>query len=290
METAAKALTSTGDFYYKVNTYNYKKVTVTKAHTSSENASYTTADCTETEWTNAVASQQSATNEAAMQTAILSLGTKGLYYYQLGSGHYAYKEVVRAGGKNTIKISDASTYDGATNKNIATDEEDFETKAEALSVDGTYYYKLGPLYNYQKVVVTNVAGNITTEIHDKKDISDKEITGTLAEADLNGEWNHVYVRYSYNVNTDVDEILQGKWFTIKLHNKDVLADGTLNPSDGTGVSLKQGSSKPSTIDANDEGWQWKFLAAPMDPNSIYYEPADPYAIELFNREKNYSAF
>jgi len=291
LETAAKALTSTSNFYYKINTYDYKKVTVTEAYVASPkaDATYTTADCTETDWTNAVASQQSEANEAAMQTAILSLGTKGLYYYQLGSGHYAYKEVVRAGGKNTIKISDASTYDGATNKNTATDEEDFETKAEALSVDGTYYYKLGPLYNYQKVVVTNTSGNILSEIAAKKDISDKEITGTLAEADLNGEWNHVYVRYSYNVNTDVDEILQGKWFTIKLHNKDVLADGILNPSDGTGVSLKQGSSKPSTIDANDEGWQWKFLVAPMDPESEYYEPADPYAIELFNREKNYSA-
>ena len=289
LETAAKALTSTGIYYYKVGPlYNYKKVTVTKAHSEGKDATYNTADCTESEWTNAIAYQREATSEAAMQTEILSLGAKGLYYYQLGSGHYAYKKVVRADGKNTITISDAEHYSGPL---TATDEEDFEDKAKALSSDGTYYYKIGLLYNYQKVIVNHESGDFKLDVAAKKDISDKEITGSFADAGLNNDVNDVYVRYKYWEEADVDQnkILQGKWFTIKLNDKDVLADGTLIPADGTGVSLKEGSSKPGTIDADDETWQWKFLVAPVDPESEYYEPADPYAVEIFNREKNYSS-
>ena len=144
--------------------------------------------------------------------------------------------------KNTIRICTSSEYSGTL---TAEDEADFEEKAKALSSDDTYYYKLGPLYNYQKVVVTNVAGNITTEIHDKKDISDKEITGSFAKAGLNDAENDVYVRYRYWEEADVDQnkILQGKWFTIKLNNKDVMASGTLNTADGSGVSLQQGTTR-----------------------------------------------
>ena len=358
MASQAKLLEVLDDYYFQIGTnpYTYKKVTLTKAHSGSTDATYTITDCTETDWTNAIAYRKEAASEAAMQAAILGLGTKGLYYYQLGSsGHYAYKKVIRADGKNTVTITTESDYSSSGSDLTALDEADFEAKAKALSSDGTYYYKLGPLYNYQKVVVTNVAGNITTEIHDKKDISDKEITGSFANAGLNAAENDVYVRYRYWADADVDQnkILQGKWFTIKLANKDVQADGAIgffqrtaaseeaygtamsdltvdgdyyfkigngegeppytykkvtvsgetkndfdsdatawaNALDGTGVSLYTGS-KPDLIDGTitaKKVWQWKLLVAPMDPNSIYYEPADPYAIELFNREKNYSA-
>ena len=189
---------------------------------------------------------------------------------------------------------------------------------------------------------------VYTEVSTKADISAKRITGSFAEAGLNGDDVTVYVRYSYDEDADNDNhILQGKWFTIDLNSKDVVASGALAPhkavasdtdydtekgklsSDGeyyfrigentytykkvtvtssgaskaetessepewtttlgTGVSLLQGTSKPATIDGDDKTWQWKFLAAPTDPSSPYYEAPDPYAIELYNRSANYSA-
>lgn len=298
MATAAKALTVVDDYYFKVgtSTYTYHKVTVTKAHSGTTDATYTVSDCTEAEWTNAVAHQETAADEATMQTAVASPEnnfTKGLYYYQIGTGYYAYKKVERTGGENKITISDESAYTGAGSTLTATDATDFETKAKALSANGTYYYKIGPLYDYQKVIITNENGNIQSEIAANHDISDKEITGSFAEVGLDGQANDVYVRYSYNASADDDEILQGKWLTIKLANKDVQADGTLvideGSSQGTGVSL-YGTTKPAdaaTLSTSRQ-WQWKFLASPVDPSSDYYGTLDPYAVRIFNREKNYS--
>ena len=297
LETAAKALTPTGDFYYKINTYDYKKITVTKAYVASpkEDATYTTTECKQAEWENAAASQKSEADEAAMQTAILSLA-KGTYYYQLGSAHYAYKKVVREDGKYTITITDASTYDGAANKNTATDEKDLETKAKALSDDGDYYYKVGPLYNYQKVVVSGSNGlaSLSADIAAGKDISDREITGSFGDADLTGMTNDVYVRYSYDASADELGILQGKWFTINLAGKDVKCGDSdaINTATGTGVSLLQGTDKPTpTVDGSEGNrkWQWKFLVAPIDQSSELHESPDPYAIQLFNRQANYCA-
>lgn len=163
---------------------------------------------------------------------------------------------------------------------------------------------------------------VYTEIKNKTDISEKEITGSFAAT---GEYKtdnpandqkafvdvdeHVYVRYSYDEDADLDrdEILQGQWFTIKLADKDVQASGTVVTKDngetplveeipGTGVSLFSGT-KEGTIDGSDEkrNWQWKFLAAPTeetlpsgDPNPYYMAP-DPYAVQIFNRKANYSS-
>ena len=355
MATAAKAFTVRDDYYFRVGAgteespYTYKKVTVTSAHSGSTDATYTTADCTEAEWTNAVAYQRTAAGEAAMETAVLSLAAKGLYYYQLGNVHYAYKKVVRSGGQNTITISSEGEYTGTL---TAIDAEDFEAKVNALSVDDTYYYKVGPLYDYRKVVVTHESTDFGADVAAKVDISDKQITGSFADAGLDGDAIQVYVRYRYWQEADVDQrrILQGKWFTIQLANKDVLATGEFdtyaktatNSSDyetqkaalstdgdyyfrigtssytykkvtksgsdplaeiesdttawanalGTGVLIKQGTDKPTpTVDGSDDNlkWQWKLLAAPMDPESEYYVEPDPYAIEIYNREKNYSA-
>ena len=352
METAAKALTVADDYYFQIGAsapYTYKKVTVTKAHSGSTDATYTTSDCTESEWTNAIAHQETATDEATMQSAIINLADKGIYYYQIGTEYYAYKMVEREGGVNTITISNAASYTSSESSLTAIDEADFETKAKALSGDGDYYYKIGPLYDYQKVIITNGTGNILSEIAAKADISDKEITGTFAEAGLNAMTNQVYVRYSYDPSSDFEELLQGKWVTITLGNKDVQATGAIgafqktatdnadyatqkaalttdgeyyfkigtstytykkvtvtssspnegedcteeawaNALDGTGVLLYTGS-KPGTIDGattERRKWQWKFLASPVDPSSDYYGTLDPYAVRIYNRDKNYT--
>ena len=292
MATAAKALTVVDDYYFKIgtSTYTYKKVTVTKGYVAGSpatDASYTATSSTEEEWNNAVAYQRSADNEAAMQTAVVSLAAKGLYYYQLGTYKY-YKKVTVSGETKTTTDSSLSEYESheGGNQQSATDASDFTTKVKDLS-NGTYYYEIGPLHSYQKVVVTNVNGSssLLADVAAHKDISDREITGSFADADLNDLKNQVYVRYSYDEEADANQILQGKWFTMKLADKDdgVVANGTLN-ADGTGVSLFKGTSKPDPVNNDDRAWQWKFLAAPTDAANI-----DPYALKIYNRDKNYDA-
>lgn len=138
---------------------------------------------------------------------------------------------------------------------------------------------------------------VYTEISTNADISEKQITGSFAEAGLNGVDEHVYVRYSYDEDADLDadKILQGQWFTVKLAAKDLQADGEVEEAEdatqGTGVNLYSDAdtpTKPATIDEDDKKWQWKFLAAPMDPESEYYVEPDPYAVQLFNRQANYA--
>ena len=295
MTTAANALTVLDDYYFRIGgsePYEYMKVTVTKAHSGTTNATYTTTDCKQADWENASASPRSAADEATMQTAILSL-TEGTYYYQLGSAHYAYKKVKREDGKNTIRICTESDYTTSGSSLTATDEKDLDEKAKALSSDGDYYYKVGPLYNYQKVVVSGSNATLSADIAAGNDISDREITGSFADADLTGMTNKVYVRYSYDSSADELGILQGKWFTVNLAGKDVKCGDSdaINTTTGMGVSLLQGTGKPTpTVDGTTDGnrkWQWKFLVAPIDQSSELHESPDPYAIQLFNRQANY---
>ena len=148
------------------------------------------------------------------------------------------------------------------------------------------YYKTAPTYD---------SGTNTLTVSD-------EITGSLAAAGLTAVDNDVYVRYSYDeeADKDADQILQGKWFTVKLANKDLQSSGTIvtttGDSQGTGVLLYAGNTtptgnendKPATINASTKKWQWKFLKAPIDPASELHESPDPYAVKLFNRAANYS--
>lgn len=155
-----------------------------------------------------------------------------------------------------------------------------------LPAAGTYYYRIGTrgVFTYKKVVVT-------------KGLSEKEITGSFAAANLDAVDCHVYVRYNYDEDADLDadRILEGPWFTVKLAEKDLQADGTLvyanGATQGTGVNLYSDAdtpTKPAIIDANAKKWQWKFIQAPTDPSSDYYTEPDPYAIQIFNREANHT--
>ncbi|MBQ8157628.1 MAG: hypothetical protein IJ081_01230 [Prevotella sp.] len=155
-------------------------------------------------------------------------------------------------------------------------------QARFLPATGDYYFRIGTVpasYTYKKVSVTEV----------------KEITGLFAEAGLDEDENTVYVRYSYNESADMDgdNILHGKWVTMNLAGKDVQSSGTIDTSDGTGVTLyaddTESPTKPATVDEDDKKWQWKFLSSPSDISSPYYRPTDPYAVQIFNREANYSS-
>ena len=146
-----------------------------------------------------------------------------------------------------------------------------------LAKNFTYYASL-PSYNSETKTLT---------------LSD-QMTGSFAGAGFNGTDATVYVRYEYDadVDADGDHILQGKWFTISLKEKSVKASGTLNASDGTGVSLladdTESPTKPSPIDEDDKEWQWKFLKSPVVETSSLYEAPDPYSVQIFNREANRS--
>ena len=144
---------------------------------------------------------------------------------------------------------------------------------------------------YKNLTLTD---GVYQEIPDATDISSKQITGSFAEAGLKSNDATIYVRYNYNADADDDgyHILRGKWFTLTLNNLDVKASGTINVSDGTGVSLyaddTETPTKPGTINSSAKEWQWKFLKAPVDESSSLYVAPDPYAVQIFNRQANYS--
>ncbi len=138
------------------------------------------------------------------------------------------------------------------------------------------YYKTAPTYDLPSKTLT---------------VTDS-ISGSFAGAGLNATTNDVYVRYTYNADADESDILKGKWFTMNLAEKDVQSSGTINTADGTGVSLfaddTESPTKPATVDSDDKTWQWKFLVAPTEGSSLFYKPADPYAVQIFNRAANYT--
>lgn len=363
METTAKAFTVLDDYFFRIGAgteespYTYKKVTVTKGYVSgspAKDATYTTTNCTEEEWTNAVAYKEAiVASESAMKTKIEELTNTGFHYYKIGPTTLYRKVTVTNDGKTQKAVESSesawSSHDGGTQVPEVSGISAYKTAIDALSSNGIYYYKITNYYSYKKVVVVSVNRDFGRDVADGNDISSKEITGTFADAGLNGENNQVYVRYSYHEDADIDQnkILQGKWFTIKLADKDVQASGsfvfhktvadeleynaafdalssdgeyyfrygtspytykkvTVTSSGsskipetidvsiwtttlGTGVSLYKGTDKPTpTVGADGKKWQWKFLAAPVDPESPYYIPVDPYAVQLYNRQANYT--
>lgn len=190
-----------------------------------------------------------------------------------------------AESETPVTLDDDSGWTAATGefKKSLTNEAMLADAVKLLPTKGTYYFRIGTRgkFTYKSVEVT-------------KGLSEKEITGSFAAAKLSGVDNDVYVRYSYDEDADHDgdHVLLGKWFTVKLAENDLQADGTVvlteGETQGTGVKLYAGEDKPETIDADDKKWQWKFLAAPTDPSSDYYVEPDPYAIQIFNRQANYT--
>ena len=167
-------------------------------------------------------------------------------------------------------------------KRTATTEALMNTRINLLPTSGTYYYQIGTRgsFTYKKVEVT-------------KGLEEQKIDGSFAAAGVNGDNPTIYVRYKYDegIDSDGDNILGGKWFTVKLADKDLQADGTIvyenGSTQGTGVNLYTGT-KPGTINKDAKVWQWKFLAVLADPSSDYYEEPDPYAVRIYNRNANYT--
>lgn len=128
-------------------------------------------------------------------------------------------------------------------------------------------------FKYYKNLTYNSTTNIYTEIPNKTNISSKEITASLANAGLTAsgsDANIVYVRYAYDEDADEMHVLQGKWLTMQLNDKDTYYT--------SGIGIKKWTeTKPSPVDGNtNQALQWKFLKNP-------YIAPDPYAVKLFNR-------
>lgn len=167
-------------------------------------------------------------------------------------------------------------------KRTATTEALMNTRINLLPTSGIYYYQIGTRgsFTYKKVEVT-------------KGLEEQKIDGSFAAAGLNDDNETIYVRYKYDegIDSDGDNVLGGKWFTVKLADKDLQAVGTVvyevGNTQGTGVNLYTGT-KPGTINKDAKVWQWKFLAVLADPSSDFYEEPDPYAVRIYNRSANYT--
>jgi len=191
---------------------------------------------------------------------------------------FAESGVAEASSEEEWKAASAEFKKTATTVDI------MNSQVNLLPIVGTYYYRIGKSsFTYKKVTVT-------------KGLLEKRIEGALAAETLTD--GNVYVRYDYDADADhdADKILEGKWFTVKLASKDLQSSGTVvyeteGASQGTGVYLYSDDvtpTKPATVDEDDKKWQWKFLAAPTDPSSDYYEAPDPYDVQIFNRNANYT--
>lgn len=155
--------------------------------------------------------------------------------------------------EGTIEESNEGEWATATGdfKRTLTDKSiELSDVAKLLPTKGTYYYRLGARGDFSWKKVTVAEG---------KGLLDKQITGSFAAAKLEGSADDVdypvYVRYEYDEDADHDgdHILQGRWFTVKLADKDLQADGTVaktvDETQGTGVSLYKGEDSSRSLTA-----------------------------------------
>ena len=116
---------------------------------------------------------------------------------------------------------------------------------------------------YKNLTLTD---GVYTEVKNKSDISEKEITASLDGATLTD--NKVYVRYEYDEEADGLNMLKGNWLTMQLNEKDAIYDSGIK---------KANEDKPATIDATKKTWQWKFA---------HNSQPDPYAFYIYNRSQS----
>ena len=307
MAIAAKALTVVGDYYFKIGEstpYTYKKVTVTKAHSDSDDATYTTADCTEEDWTNAaVQSRPEVASMAALQTAVDNLETTGTHFYKIGpfSGSYVYRKIVVTSGKSNF-LTDVRVKNDISDKEItghALAEFDFD--ADEYTIYVRYSYDESADLDGEKILLgkwftiklneldVQASGTVNTSDgtgvllyagEDTRSLTATDATDVDAQADKLTATGDYYFKaglayYKVTVTTAYDGS------TDATHTDD-LDDGT------KGYDDLWSNSKPLVVNGDDAArkWQWKFLVAPIDPSSELHESPDPYAIQIFNRNAN----
>ena len=184
--------------------------------------------------------QRTATGDDDYTTQKAALSIDGVYFFRIGTSTYTYNKVTVSNSGET-KAEDTSSatewtysldgtgvslYAGGNSRSlIAADDTEYQTKRNALTAIGDYYFKIGES-TYKKVSVTSVP------IDDASDYTETIDDGTYEAA-----WSN---------------------------------------------------SKPLVVDADGKKWQWKFMTAPADPSSDYFVLPDPYAVQVYNRDINYT--
>ena len=95
----------------------------------------------------------------------------------------------------------------------------------------------------------------TGDTYNLSDIESHRITGSFSAAGMTS--GNVYVRYSYDSECDVDGLLKGRWFTMKIGS-------TQMEKNGSGITT--GSTNGT----------WRFIHSASDK-------PDPYAVKLYNK-------
>ena len=248
----------------------------------SDKKAYSTIACTEDDWDEATGVyQKTATSDTDMKSQTEGLTTSGDYYFKVEYYKKVQVTTAKTEGKDAVFTVDDATLSGWTSaesghQKTAESDADMNMQSKALAATGDYYFKIT---YYRKVTfnanTTSTSDGIYSDVRDKKDISSREITESFASSGLTtagSTGNDIYVRYSYDEEADVHDVLKGKWLTMKLNEKDTHYDGGIKQ----GTRPVDGEYNPISIDSNYKEWQWKFLKTPQtDP--------DPYAVQLFNR-------
>ena len=248
----------------------------------SDKKAYSTIACTEDDWDEATGVyQKTATSDTDMKSQTEGLTTSGDYYFKVEYYKKVQVTTAKTEGKDAVFTVDDATSSGWTSaesghQKTAESDADMNTQSKALAATGDYYFKIT---YYRKVTfnanTTSTSDGIYSDVRDKKDISSREITESFAssgQTTAGSTGNDIYVRYSYDEEADVHDVLKGKWLTMKLNEKDTHYDGGIKQ----GTRPVDGEYNPISIDSNYKEWQWKFLKTPQsDP--------DPYAVQLFNR-------
>ena len=171
----------------------------------------------------------------------------------------------------------------------------------ALSVDGVYYYRIGPPYTTYKKVTVSSSGTVKTEDPSTEadwtnalglgvtlyaaETGSRSLTAT-SESNLDAQADKLTATgdYYFKVGEDYYKVTVNT-----AYDGETDANHTDDKDDGSkGYDTKWSNSKPLVIDEDDKIWQWKFLHAPADSTSDYYMEPDPYDIQIFNRHSNYT--
>lgn len=179
----------------------------------------------------------------------------------------------------------------------------YAVEKEALSSDGVYYFRIGmspTAYTYKKVTVEGGVKTDTDstveEWSDALNIAGLGVDLYAGEGTLSGTAED---DTEYASKRDALEQVGDYYFRIgtgapytykKVTVTTVPITSASDYTETTGeYATLWANSKPLVVDADFKQWQWKLFVAPTDPSSDYYVAPDPYAVQLFNRQSNYTA-
>ncbi len=246
------------------------------------------------EWNNANEFQRSVTTEALMNSQIKLLPNAGTYYYRIGTrGVFTYKSVVVTKGllEQQITGSFAALENFSSVENEVyvryNYDEDADREADRILLGQWFTVKLaGKDLQADGTVVTTVGSTQGTGVNlyageaSSRSLTAVDNTEYGTKRDALTATGDYYFRVGTNPSYTYNKVTVT---TVPISSASDYTE-TLDGSYATEWS----NSKPLVVDADGKKWQWKFLQAPTDPSSDYYEVPDPYAVQIYNRMSNYT--